>query len=82
MNSMAEYFRKNRPQPVWQPGDRVFGRWNKIPFIGTVANDSLVSLSEGVLVSIFPDLPIKYQDKIHNVIKVRQTDIKFLKKID
>lgn len=79
MTNLAEYFSKNRPQSVWQIGDRVFGKWNKIPFIGTVGNDNMISEREGPRVSIFLDLPIKHNDQIHNIIFVKQKDIKRLK---
>lgn len=79
MTSIADYFAKHRPQPVWHIGDRVFGKWNKIPFIGTVGNDNMISEIEGPRVSVFLDLPIKYDDKVYNIIFVKQNDIKFLK---
>ena len=82
MASLEEYFRKNRPQSIWNIGDRVFGRWNKIPFIGTVGNDNMISELEGPRVSIFLDLPIKYQDTIYSIIFVKQKDIKLLKDFD
>ena len=82
MGSLAEYFEKNRPKPVWFLGDRVFGYWNKIPFIGTVGNDNMVSELEGPRVSIFLDLPIYFEDKLHRVIFVKQKDIKRLKSMD
>jgi hypothetical protein len=79
MTTLAEYFEKNRPKPVWFIGDRVFGRWNKIPFIGTVGNDNVVSEEQGPRVSVMLDLPIKYEDKIYNLIFVKQKDITKLK---
>lgn len=82
MTSLADYFAKNRPQPVWHIGDRVFGKWNKIPFIGTVGNDNMVNESEGPKVSIHLDLPIKYKNQIHNLVFVKQKDIKRLKNFD
>ncbi len=78
MSSLAEYFAKHRPQPKWYIGDRVFGRWNKIPFVGTVGNDNMVSEIEGPRVSIHLDLPIFYKDKVHTIIFVGQKDIKRL----
>jgi hypothetical protein len=79
MGSLAEYFEKHRPKPVWHIGDRVFGRWNKIPFIGTVGNDNMINETEGPRVSVFLDLPIRYKDQTHNVIFVKQKDLKRLK---
>jgi hypothetical protein len=79
MGTLAEYFEKNRPRPVWHMGDRVFGRWNKIPFIGTVGNDNMVSETEGPRVSVFLDLPIRYKDQTHNIIFVGQKALKSLK---
>ncbi len=78
MTTLAEYFEKNRPKPVWHIGDRVSGKWNKIPFIGTVGNDNMISELEGPRVSVMLDLPIKYEDKIHNIIFVKQKDLKKL----
>ena len=78
MPNYAEYFEKHRPKPVWQIGDRVHGRWNKIPFIGTVGNDNMINEKEGPRVSVHLDLPIKYKDKVHNIIFVKQKDIKRL----
>lgn len=82
MSSLAEYFEKHRPKPVWQPGDRVFGRWNKIPFIGTVGCDNMRSESEGPRVSVFLDLPIQFNDEIVRIVRVKQRDIKRLVSFD
>lgn len=78
MPNYADYFEKNRPKPKWHIGDRVSGKWNKIPFIGTVGNDNMINEVEGPRVSIFLDLPIKYKGKIQNIIFVKQKDIKKL----
>lgn len=78
MPNYAEYFEKHRPKPVWHIGDRVSGKWNKIPFIGSVGNDNMVNETEGPRVSIHLDLPIKYKDKVYTVIFVKQKDIKRL----
>jgi len=79
MASLTEYFSKNRYHPKYFLGDRVFGYWNKIPFIGTVGNDTVVNEIEGPRISIQLDLPIKYKDEIKNVIIVKHKDIKPLK---
>lgn len=78
MSNLAEYFAKNRYQGKWQIGDRVFGRWNKIPFIGSVGTDNLVSEEQGPRVTVCLDLPILYQDRIHNILVVKPRDIKKL----
>jgi hypothetical protein len=78
MASLAEYFAANRYIGKWQIGDRVSGKWNKIPFMGSVGNDSVVNEVEGPRVTIHLDLPIKHQDVIHNVIIVKPKDIKKL----
>lgn len=76
MANYAEYFELNRYKPKYSIGDRVFGKWNKIPFVGTVGNDTLINENEGPRISIHLDLPIKYEDKIHTVIIVKHKDIK------
>lgn len=55
-------------KPKYFIGDRVFGRWNKIPFVGSVANDSVISADTGPKVGIFLDLPIKHKNKVYTVI--------------
>lgn len=78
MGNLAEYFAQNRYQGKWQFGDRVFGRWNKIPFIGSVGTDSVVSELEGPRVIVLLDLPILYEKKLHNIVVVKPKDIKSL----
>ena len=75
MASLSEYFSKNRYTPKYSIGDKVQGHWNKIPFRGTVGNDSLVSEEEGPKISVFLDLPIKHEDKLHTIIHVKHKDI-------
>lgn len=82
MSSLAEYFEKHRPKPVWHMGDRVFGHWNKIPFIGSVGNDNMVSEQIGPRVSVFLDLPIMYKGTLHNIVWVKQNQIRKLKNYD
>lgn len=73
--TLAEYFRENRYKPTFEIGDRVFGYYNSIPFIGTVGNDTEISLEEGPRVSIHLDLPI---DRRY-VIIVKPNSLKRLK---
>ena len=76
MASLAEYFKANRYQAKYDIGDRVFGKWNKIPFVGTVGNDTLINENEGPRITVHLDLPIKYDDKVYTVIIVKHKDIK------
>jgi hypothetical protein len=76
MGNQTDYFDRIGYKPKWFLGDRVFGHWNKIPFVGTVGNDTVISLIEGPRITIHLDLPIKYKDKVHNIIVVKHKDIK------
>jgi hypothetical protein len=82
MASYADYFAANRYKPKYFLGDRVFGRWKKIPFVGTVGNDSLVSEDEGPRISIFLDLPIRLKGATVSVIIVKHKDVKRLIDLD
>jgi hypothetical protein len=76
--NLAEYFKANRYFGSWQLGDRVFGYYEKIPFVGTVGNDSVVNDDIGPMVSIHLDLPLKHSGKIRNFIHVKPNKIKRL----
>lgn len=73
--TLAEYFKANRYTPTWEIGDRVFGYYSGIPFIGSVGNDTQISEEEGPRVTIHLDLPI---DK-RTVIIVKPTALTRLK---
>lgn len=68
MPSLAEYFAKERYQAKYEFGTRVFGRWNKIPFIGTIYGDSVISPEQGPRLTIHLDLPIKFANTDYSVI--------------
>lgn len=76
---LAEYFKVNRYDPKYYIGDRLIGKWNKIPFVGTVGNDTLINEEEGPRISIHLDLPIKYKEKWHYIIIVKHKDVKVYK---
>jgi hypothetical protein len=82
MGNQTDYFERIGYRPVYWIGDRVFGRWNKIPFVGTVGNDTLINNIEGPRISIHLDLPIWLHDTVHNFIIVKHKDIKRLKLIE
>lgn len=81
MGNLSDYFEKNAYKPTYQIGDRVIGQWNKIPFVGTVGNDTLISNIEGPRISVHLDLPIHLTGKAHSVIIVTHKDVKPLKEM-
>ena len=81
MGNQSDYFNKTKYWPSYFLGDRVFGKWNKIPFIGTVGNDTVINEIEGPRITIHLDLPIKFNDVINNIIIVKHKDIKKLKEM-
>lgn len=82
MSNLAEYFAKNRYQAQWNIGDRVFGYYNKIPFIGTVGNDTLINYTEGPRVSVHLDLPIKIDKEYKSFIITKPKSLKRLTSMD
>ena len=80
MTNLAEYFSKNRPEPKYNFGDRVYGTYQGIPFVGTVYTDNMRNELEGPLVSIQLDLPLKNKQGVHvTFIRVKYKDIKGLR---
>lgn len=77
MGTQTDYFNKIGYQPEYFLGDRVSGKWNKIPFIGTVGNDRCINGVDKEI-TIHLDLPIKFNDKVHNFIIVKHKDVKRL----
>jgi hypothetical protein len=78
--TLAEYFAANRPKPKYQFGDRVEGTYKKIPYVGTAYTDNMVNESEGPMVSIHLDLPMKLGSEWVSYIRVQYKDIKGLRK--
>jgi hypothetical protein len=78
MGTQTDYFNRIGYKPKYHLGDRVFGRWNKIPFIGSVGNDRCI---DGVNpeITIHLDLPIKLTGRLYSVIIVKHKDVKPLK---
>jgi hypothetical protein len=76
MGTLADYFARTRYQPKYFIGDRVQGRWNGIPFVGTVGNDTEISPEAGPRISVFVDLPIKYNQKWHSIILVKHNEVR------
>lgn len=81
MATYAEYFESNRYKSTWSIGDRVFGKYKKIPFTGSVGNDSVVDPDVGPQVSVFLDLPVKVDNEYKTVLIVKPKELKRLKNI-
>ena len=74
MGNQTDYFERIGYKAKYQIGDRVFGHWNSIPFVGTVGNDRVIDKT-GPQVTIHLDLPIKFEQQVRNVIVVKHRDI-------
>ena len=72
----AEYFASIAYKPKYFLGDRVFGYFNKVPFIGSVGNDRKLNDTEGPTITILLDLPMRVDNIVRNVIVVKHKDIK------
>ena len=79
MGTLTDYFNKIAHKATWEIGDRVQGKWNGVPFIGTVGSETLVDPDFGPRVTVMPDLPIRYESKNHNVIVLKPKDLKRIK---
>ena len=77
--NLADYFKLHRYNAKYAIGDRVFGHWNKIPFVGTVGNDTVINEEVGPQISVHLDLPIKHEDVIHHYLIVKHKDVKLYK---
>ena len=76
MGTQTDYFARIGYKHTYEIGDRVEGKWNGIPFVGSVGNDRLVDLDRGPEVTIHLDLPIKHDGVIHHILLVKHKDIK------
>jgi len=79
--NLSEYFKLNRYQSKYEFGDRIFGYWNKIPFIGTVGNDTVINELEGPQMSVHLDLPLCYENVTYSVIVAKHKDFKKITKL-
>lgn len=82
MGNQTDYFERVGYRGKYQIGDRVIGKWNKIPFIGTVGNDRLINNIDGPEITIHLDLPMLVDNVLKNFIIVKHNDVRLLKTID
>jgi hypothetical protein len=78
VGNQTDYFEKVGYKPKYCLGERVTGSWKNIPFVGTVGNDTLVSLEEGPRISVHLDLPICFEGQTKHIIVCKHKDIKRL----
>ena len=78
MGTQTDYFNRIGYKAKYHLGDRVYGKWNKIPFIGTVGNDRCL---DGVNpeITLHLDLPIFFENKVYNFVIVKHKDVTLLK---
>jgi hypothetical protein len=76
MGTQTDYFQRIGYKHTYDIGDRLSGKWNGIPWVGSVGNDRLVSTDVGPEITIHLDLPIKYEGVIHNILVVKHEDVK------
>ena len=81
MASYKEYFDRVAYKPQYFIGDRVCGTYRKIPFVGTVGNDTLISPDEGPRITVHLDLPMRLTEGVKSFIIVKHKDIKPLKEL-
>ena len=79
MGRQSDWFIANGYKHTYDLGDRVRGKWNGIPFVGSVGNDRIVNETNGPEITIHLDLPIKYEDTVYNIIIVKHKDVVRLK---
>lgn len=82
MGNQTDYFNRIGYEPKYFIGDRVIGKWNKIPFVGTVGNDRLVSEITGPEITVHLDLPIMQDGTPRTVIIVRHRDVRLLPELE
>lgn len=79
--SLTTYFAEIGYKHTYDIGDRVIGKYHKIPFVGSVGNDRLVSTETGPEVTIHLDLPLLFEKKYYTIIVVKHKDIRRLYEI-
>ena len=75
--TQSDYFRKIGYKHTYDIGDRISGKWRKIPFVGTVGNDRVID-DTGPQITVHLDLPIVIDKQLINYIIVKHKDVKRL----
>jgi hypothetical protein len=81
MGTQTDYFNRIGYKHTYDMGDRVIGKWNKIPFVGSVGNDRKINDITGPEVTVHLDLPLRYQDQYYQFIIVKHNQLRILPQI-
>lgn len=79
MGRQSDWFIARGYKHTYDLGDRIKGKWNGIPFVGSVGNDRIVNENNGPEITVHLDLPIKFEDKVHYIIITKHKDVVRLK---
>ena len=75
MGNIAEYFARQAYQHRYHMGDRVRGRYQGVPFAGTVMIDNRLNEEDGAFVIVDLDLPIRIDGQVRSMLKVTHADL-------
>jgi hypothetical protein len=78
MGNQTDYFNRIGYYGQYDIGDRVFGHYQKIPFVGSVGNDRKINDTIGPEVTVHLDLPMMTKQGVRHVVVVKHKDIKRL----
>jgi hypothetical protein len=81
MGTQTDYFDRIGYKHTYDIGDRVIGKYNKVPFVGTVGNDRLINHNDGPEITIHLDLPILVDKVPKMFIIVKHKDVRRLKEL-
>ena len=81
MGNQTDYFNRVGYKAIYDIGDRIIGRWNSIPFVGTVGNDRLINHTDGPEITVHLDLPIYLQDQSYRFVIVKHKQVRKLPQI-
>jgi hypothetical protein len=82
MVSLADYFKANRYNGKRQLGERVTGVYKGIRWMGSIGNDTMINETQGPVLHILLDLPLKVDGVIHHILVVKHKDVKPMKVFD
>ena len=78
MGTLTDYFQRIAPKTTWNAGDRVFGRYNGQPVIGTVLREQTLE-EDSPMVVVNLDLPVLLNTKPCSYVLIAPKDLKRLK---